>query len=423
MDRPTHPPEPPATGRLAVIGGGIAGLTTAWLLARRGCRVTLFEAAAKPGGRLRACDPESRFDPGVHLMLGAYRSTRWLIEQLGVNGRFYFPHPVTLELRRPDHSARLHYGRLPGTARYAAALLRCSHFPFSERVRLLTGWRRLVGSPGAATEYTSAEQLLRTVLRPGPAQMDFWRLLAVSIFNTPLAEVEPSLFASVLRRLFADAGSANPFFPRASLAGDLIEPLHLKLQETGCDLRLRTPVQAIELRGDRLQALFTDAGRETYDYYLLALPPERWCGLFGIAAPVSYNAIATVYFQSDTPLSTSPLIGFPGAPVHWVMQYRFDAPQPELYAAVISCFRGGARELAEVWRDFRQSYLPRTDLRVLRRVIHRRATPRQDDAFQSWRSRQQLAGDNWYTLGDWTRFDLPATIEAAVQSARDSVQP
>jgi len=43
------PPHPP---RVAVVGGGVGGLTTAALLARAGCRVVLFEKNDQPGGKL-----------------------------------------------------------------------------------------------------------------------------------------------------------------------------------------------------------------------------------------------------------------------------------------------------------------------------------------------------------------------------------
>ncbi|MDA0191414.1 MAG: FAD-dependent oxidoreductase, partial [Proteobacteria bacterium] len=42
---------PHAPLRIAVIGGGWAGLTAAVELAAAGCRVTLFEAARQLGGR------------------------------------------------------------------------------------------------------------------------------------------------------------------------------------------------------------------------------------------------------------------------------------------------------------------------------------------------------------------------------------
>ena len=57
--RPAAPPERNAKA-VAVVGSGPAGLTVAWLLARRGYGVKMFEAAPCPGGALRMGIPSYR---------------------------------------------------------------------------------------------------------------------------------------------------------------------------------------------------------------------------------------------------------------------------------------------------------------------------------------------------------------------------
>jgi NADPH-dependent glutamate synthase beta subunit-like oxidoreductase len=52
-------------GKTAVIGSGPAGLTVAYELVRKGCKVTIFEALAEPGGMLRKCIPEYRLPKQV----------------------------------------------------------------------------------------------------------------------------------------------------------------------------------------------------------------------------------------------------------------------------------------------------------------------------------------------------------------------
>ena len=57
---------PASTGRrVAVVGSGPAGVTAAWQLARAGHRVTIFEAAPKPGGMLRLAIPAYRLPNSV----------------------------------------------------------------------------------------------------------------------------------------------------------------------------------------------------------------------------------------------------------------------------------------------------------------------------------------------------------------------
>lgn len=59
------PKEPPTGKRVAVIGGGPAGLTTAYYLTRKGHEVTVFEAAPRLGGALRYGFPEYKIPKDV----------------------------------------------------------------------------------------------------------------------------------------------------------------------------------------------------------------------------------------------------------------------------------------------------------------------------------------------------------------------
>jgi phytoene dehydrogenase-like protein len=64
---------PSADPDVIVIGGGVAGLSAAAVLAERGVRVRLLEARPSLGGRTTAfTDPATgeRVDNGQHLLMG-----------------------------------------------------------------------------------------------------------------------------------------------------------------------------------------------------------------------------------------------------------------------------------------------------------------------------------------------------------------
>lgn len=94
--------------RIGIVGGGIAGLTAAWDLARAGYEVDLYEAADRLGGAIAP-----HLLAGVELDAGAEAfATRspavpQLIEELGLGGQVVEPNPDGAWLQLPDLASPL----------------------------------------------------------------------------------------------------------------------------------------------------------------------------------------------------------------------------------------------------------------------------------------------------------------------------
>ncbi len=89
---------------VAVIGGGIAGITAASTLAERGFAVTLFEKAPYLGGKCGAWEVDidgekQRVDHGFHAYFRNYHNLRALLERMGAT-RFFAPIDDYMILRR-----------------------------------------------------------------------------------------------------------------------------------------------------------------------------------------------------------------------------------------------------------------------------------------------------------------------------------
>ena len=75
---PAHPP------RVAIIGGGYAGMAAAVTLTAQRISVTVYEAGPVLGGRARRVDIDGvMLDNGLHILIGAYRETLRLIAKIG----------------------------------------------------------------------------------------------------------------------------------------------------------------------------------------------------------------------------------------------------------------------------------------------------------------------------------------------------
>ena len=80
--------------RVAVIGGGLAGLVAAYELRKAGVNVELFEFSGHVGGRTRSLSKgEFTFDTGALVMLPTYKNMVRLVNELGLQSQLQISKP------------------------------------------------------------------------------------------------------------------------------------------------------------------------------------------------------------------------------------------------------------------------------------------------------------------------------------------
>ena len=134
------PQSPPPGARVAVIGGGLAGITASIALAEAGADVTLLEARPRLGGATCSFSRDGlTVDTGQHIFLGCCSAYRGLLDKLGMAGHATVQDRFDVTVLAPGangepRKARLRRTALPGPLHMLPALGRYPFLSLTERM-------------------------------------------------------------------------------------------------------------------------------------------------------------------------------------------------------------------------------------------------------------------------------------------------
>lgn len=248
---------------VAVVGGGLAGLTAAALLARAGRRVALFEKAAGLGGRGRTLDRGGfRFNVGPHAIYTGGAAARTL-RGLGV--------PLDGARPRVSGGRAVRAGATHALPITAAALLATRLVGLRGKLRLGALFASLPRLDPAALRGTSVDGWLEGLRLPDDAR----DLVRAFVRLSTYADAPERMDAGdALRNL--QLGGAGTLYLHGGWQA-LVDGLADRAREAGARLFARSPVAAIERDGDGCAAgvRLADGTRVAAPAVIVTVPPEH----------------------------------------------------------------------------------------------------------------------------------------------------
>jgi squalene-associated FAD-dependent desaturase len=394
--------------KVAVVGGGLAGLTAALELIDAGVDVTLYEARPTLGGAVQTLperdgDPQPPPDNGQHIALGCFTEYLRFLERIGESGS-YLRRRLALPVIDEHARAAEIKPSLP-------ALLLYAHLPVKDRARLPLTLMRLRSAQSRPNE--SFGDVLRRAGEDDTSINRFWDVFIRPALNLPTDEVdgEAGLF-TVRTALLGPRGNADLVLPRKPLGwmhGDAAGRI------LGDRVVLDRKIESL----DELDA----------DAVVVATPPREGARLLDEEPPpLEDSPIVSVHLWFERPLLRSPLAALLGSDAHWVFDRgALTGHQPERgqYLTVVS---SGVPELLEIRG------------RALVERIAGQLTERLGEAELLWSrvSREPYAtialrpgtarpgvetqNERVVRAGAWTDTGWPATMESAVRSGRRAAQ-
>ena len=390
--------------RVAVVGGGLAGLSAALELVDGGHQVTLHEARPTLGGAVqtlprREGDPEPPPDNGQHVALGCFTEYLRFLDRVGQSSSV---RRAPLDLPVLDE-----HGRTASISPSALALLRYRHVSVGERLRIL----RALAHWGDSRGETFADAL-RARGQSQRAIDRFWDVFIRPALNLRSEEASTEAGDFTVRTALlgerSDSDLLLPARPLGEMHGDAAGRA---LETAGATLRTGARV-------DDLAELEAEA-------VVVAVPPAESARLLGEPAPeLGHSPIVSVHLLFDRHLLPQPLAALLDSPAHWVFDRgRLTGHEPERgqYLTVVSsgapeleALRG--RELVELIAGAVTERLGPAELLWSRVSREPEATIAVTPGSEAHRPGPETARPNVTRAGAWTGTGWPPTIEGAVRS-------
>lgn len=422
---------------IAVVGGGLAGVSAALACADAGARVRLFEARACLGGATWSTEKRGLcVDNGQHVFMRCCTAYRGLLARLGVDRLVTLQPRLVVPVAAPGRPlAWIRRHPLPAPAHLAPSLLGFPHLPLAARLRAAQVARAFAAldPDDAQLDDTSLGSWLAERGVRDAASLAFWDLLIRPTLNVPAADASLALAARVLRTGFLDRADAADIGIAAVPFSELHDAAARRaLQAAGVAVALRAAVRGVATEGG---GVILQVGGESVraDAAILAAPPDTTARLAPSEAGLDAAALArlgaspivNLHVWFDRRVTDLPFAAGWATPLQWIFDRTRAAgaergqvltvslsaaeewigkSRAELRAVFVPAFRAlfpAARE-AQVLDFFALSEPAATFRSVAGTRVLRPAAATQHRSV--------------YVAGAWTDTGWPATMEGAVRS-------
>lgn len=431
------------SSRAVVIGGGLAGITSALRLADAGLDVTLLEGRPRLGGLAFSFRRgELDVDNGQHVYLRCCTAYRWFLDRVEgarlapLQNRLDVP---VLDVGRPagPRLGRLRRNGLPVPFHLAAGLAGYPHLSLTERAsvgRAALALGRLDPDDPALDDIDFGSWLARHGQSPRTVEA-LWDLVGVATLNATAPNSSLALAAKVFKTgLLSEPGAADIGWASVPL-GDIHDTLSRKaLDSAGVRTELRTKASALTRTDDGRWVVETGAERIEADTVVLAVPQRETHDLLpegALDAPeklleIGSSPILNVHVVYDRKVLRRPFFTALGSPVQWVFD-RTEASGltgPGQYLAVSQS--AADEEIDLPVSELRARYLPELErllpaargagIRDFFVTRERTATFAPAPGVGRLRPGARTRAPGLFLAGAWTATGWPATMEGAVRS-------
>lgn len=409
--------------KIIIIGGGLAGLTTAFYLDKAKFEIELFERTPEFGGRAKSFylkEFELWLDNGQHLMIMGYQNTIELLQKISAMENFYIQKEFEISFRDAE---RCIWKFTPANKlNFLMQLIRFPHLKLKEKILLLYAIKKLSEINKTDLKGLTAYELLEKLNQSDWIIKNFWSLFVESTLNSPLEFASAEMFSFVFKKMFVEEiQNSRLIMPYNSLYKSFIQPLKINLIQTGVQFQNGVSVKELIIEDAKVVAIKDNQSKIHYgDFFVLAVEPNSVNKLLKKNhLNFNYQSILNIHLIFDDYKPRSDFYALWNSFIHWAF---FHKSHITLVRSVADEYnQWNQNDLIEIFLNEFYKFFPeykKSKLRFYRVIKEKKATFISDLNSTESRPRNKTKYSNLFLSGDYTDTGLPSTIESAVTSGK-----
>ncbi|WP_058185520.1 hydroxysqualene dehydroxylase HpnE [Terracidiphilus gabretensis] len=442
-------PTPPANPKtVAVIGGGVAGMSAACALAEGGLKVILVERRNYLGGRA-----SSYLHPGVnevidnceHALIGAYTNLRGFYRRIGVEDKIHWSPNITM-IEPDGHRTILGPSPLPAPLHGLPRLLAAHAFSFADKLALARAFTAMLRPVPADSKENLAEWLKRHGQTKGAIER-FWKLVIASALNSDLDRISVQYATMVIRGLFMDSPEAGMMGASTVPLSDLHKSAEQFLNAHGSSVLYNTNVESLEW--DEETSTWTIHTRNSpliADHVILALPFEALSTLLPNMPPAKgvetladqiaqheHWPICSVHLWFDREITELESAVLLDREIHWLYNKGLMQPWSKVKGSYIELVISASHSFAALERkeaidlavsELKEFFPAAREAKLEKAALIKevRATFGVPPGIDQARPNEISPWPNCYLAGDWIATGWPSTMESAARAGHQAAE-
>jgi len=433
---------------VAVIGGGVAGMSAACGLAGAGYRVQLIERRGYLGGRA-----SSYLHPGVnevidncqHVVFGCCTNIVGFYQRIGVADKIHWTSDMTM-IEPGGRRSRLGPTRLgpialPAPLHGMPSLLGASAFSLADKLALGRAFQAMMKARPWSYGDESLGDWLRRHKQTEGALNHFWRLVIASALNADIDNIAVHYAAKVVRELFMNSAEAGSMGMSTVPLSDLYNGAQQFLEQRGSSVVFNANVESLTWNPSTRQwTITTRTGAHASDYVVLALPFEGLAKLLPNLPAVpgveflsmqvellKHWPICSVHLWFDREITELDHAVLLDREIHWLYNKGKLQPWRKVKGSYVELVVSASRhfamlsreeaigqavsELAEFFPAVKSAKLEKAAL-----IKEMRATFGVPPRIDVLRPTATSPWPNFFLAGDWVATGWPSTMESGVRS-------